>query len=242
LGVLVLHGFTGSPWEVAPLAEYLRAAGHSVAVPRLPGHGTSLEDLDRTGPEDWLVAARLALETLAASTSEQHVVGFSMGGLLACRLLQETRVPALRSCTLLAPAFSLGPAAERAILLLETLRRRTGFPRFIHKGPFDLPGDLPDPPAYRGTSVAATARLVEFAVQLRTLPIRPDVPLLWVQGDADRTVPLAVVRRLLQRIVGPRLLSVTMCGGRHLLLRDPLTAGRLCCLVRAHVEANRSRR
>jgi alpha-beta hydrolase superfamily lysophospholipase len=44
-GVLVLHGFTGNPVSVRPLAEALAEAGFAVEMPRLPGHGTHVEDM-----------------------------------------------------------------------------------------------------------------------------------------------------------------------------------------------------
>ena len=52
-GVLVLHGFTGCPQSMRPLAEAFAAAGFTVELPRLPGHGTSLEDMLQTTWSDW---------------------------------------------------------------------------------------------------------------------------------------------------------------------------------------------
>ena len=52
-GVLVLHGFTGNPQSMRGLAEAFAAAGFAVEIPLLPGHGTSVDDLDDTGWADW---------------------------------------------------------------------------------------------------------------------------------------------------------------------------------------------
>ena len=60
VGCLLVHGFTGTPQNVRPLADYLARRGLAVSAPRLPGHGTTVEDLDRTGPQDWLAAAEKA--------------------------------------------------------------------------------------------------------------------------------------------------------------------------------------
>ena len=65
-GVLVLHGFTGSPHSMRPLAESLANRGYSVELPRLPGHGTTLEDLVPTRWGDWSAAAAASYELLAA--------------------------------------------------------------------------------------------------------------------------------------------------------------------------------
>jgi carboxylesterase len=56
--VLVLHGFTGNPVSMRPLAEACAKEGFTVELPRLPGHGTSVEDLMTTGWADWSGPAR----------------------------------------------------------------------------------------------------------------------------------------------------------------------------------------
>ncbi len=57
-GVLVLHGFTGNPQSMRPLAEALAAAGFTVELPLLPGHGTAVEDMVPTRWEDWSAGRR----------------------------------------------------------------------------------------------------------------------------------------------------------------------------------------
>ncbi len=85
-GVLVLHGFTGNPHSMRSLAERLAAAGHTVDLPLLPGHGTAVEDMVLTGWDDWSGAAEAALAALAARCERVAVAGLSMGGALACWL------------------------------------------------------------------------------------------------------------------------------------------------------------
>jgi carboxylesterase len=89
-GALVLHGFTGSPVSMRPLAEVLADAGFVVEMPHLPGHGTSVEDLAETGWDDWLTEAERCLEALKARTPDGRVVvaGLSMGGALTVALAQ----------------------------------------------------------------------------------------------------------------------------------------------------------
>jgi carboxylesterase len=83
LGVLVLHGFTGNPSSVRGLAEALGAAGFHVELPRLPGHGTSMDDMLSTGWADWAGEAAEAHGRLAARADRVVVAGLSMGGALA---------------------------------------------------------------------------------------------------------------------------------------------------------------
>ncbi len=82
-GVLVLHGYTGSPQSVRPLATALASSGCSVELPLLPGHGTSVEDLLPTRWTDWSSAAEASYRELAARCDRVFVSGLSMGGTLA---------------------------------------------------------------------------------------------------------------------------------------------------------------
>ncbi|HEX9775042.1 MAG TPA: alpha/beta fold hydrolase [Actinomycetota bacterium] len=83
VGVLVLHGFTGSPQSVRTWAEGIAREGHTVIVPRLPGHGTSVEDLQHTTPADWVGEAEMALRGLQERCRSIFVCGLSAGGSIA---------------------------------------------------------------------------------------------------------------------------------------------------------------
>ncbi len=83
VGALVLHGFTGSPQTMRPVADALVAAGFSVELPRLPGHGTDIEEMLTTAFDDWSAATEDAYASLAARVERVVVVGLSMGGTLA---------------------------------------------------------------------------------------------------------------------------------------------------------------
>jgi carboxylesterase len=88
VGVLLVHGFTGSPQSLRGWADHLVEAGHSVELPLLPGHGTSWQDANRTTFDDWLAAAAGALADLRQSCRAVVVAGLSMGGTLTLRLAE----------------------------------------------------------------------------------------------------------------------------------------------------------
>jgi len=81
-GVLVLHGFTGNPSSMRGIAEAMAALGHHVEMPRLPGHGTTIDDMVVTGWSDWTGEVREAHGRLTERADAIVVVGLSMGGSL----------------------------------------------------------------------------------------------------------------------------------------------------------------
>ncbi len=83
VGVVLLHGFTGTPREMQPLGEYLHAHGVTVSVPLLPGHGGTLEQMNRSRWRDWVAGAEAAYVALKDQCARCFVAGFSMGALLA---------------------------------------------------------------------------------------------------------------------------------------------------------------
>jgi carboxylesterase len=80
--VLLLHGFTGTPYEMRGLGLALAARGLRAVGPLLPGHGDSAALLNATGWNDW----RADVERAFVELRPAAVVGFSMGGCLALEL------------------------------------------------------------------------------------------------------------------------------------------------------------
>jgi carboxylesterase len=85
-GVLVLHGFTGTPQSMRGLADAFAAAGFTVELPLLPGHGTSVEDFATKTFADWSAAAERAYTDLASRCDRVVLAGLSMGALLTAWL------------------------------------------------------------------------------------------------------------------------------------------------------------
>ncbi|MGH9039014.1 MAG: alpha/beta hydrolase [Acidimicrobiia bacterium] len=85
-GALVVHGFTGSPASMRPVAEALAGAGFAVELPLLAGHGTSVEDMLPTRFADWSAGLEAHYLELAGRTDSVVVAGLSMGGTLAAWL------------------------------------------------------------------------------------------------------------------------------------------------------------
>lgn len=86
VGVLLSHGFTGSPASMVPWGKSLAEQGYAVAVPRLPGHGTTWQEMNRTGWQDWYGEVERSFEKLRANCDQVVVGGLSMGATLVLLL------------------------------------------------------------------------------------------------------------------------------------------------------------
>jgi len=79
---LLVHGFTGTPWEMRPLADFLAAAGIASLAVRLPGHGTTPEDLAGRRWQEWLHSVEHGYQVLSEEFTSVYGVGMSTGCLL----------------------------------------------------------------------------------------------------------------------------------------------------------------
>ena len=80
VGILLVHGFTGSPASMRPWAEYLNQRGYMVKVPLLPGHGTTPHDLNLVKWQEWPAKVESDLQELLRTCSKVFICGLSMGG------------------------------------------------------------------------------------------------------------------------------------------------------------------
>jgi carboxylesterase len=80
IGVLLVHGFTGSPASMRPWAEFLNSHGYTVMVPLLPGHGTTPHDLNLVHWQEWPAKVESELNLLLQSCEKVFICGLSMGG------------------------------------------------------------------------------------------------------------------------------------------------------------------
>lgn len=106
-GVLLLHGYSGSPNELRPMGQALHAAGYTVHGPLLAGHGGTMADLHGIRWQEWFASAEEGLRLLRASCEQVFVCGFSAGGLLALRLAAISRGAPPAGLIVMAPALIL---------------------------------------------------------------------------------------------------------------------------------------
>jgi len=183
-GVLLLHGFTGSPASILPWAEFLAEAGYSVSAPRLPGHGTKWQEMNQTTWQDWYGEAERALMELAGRTDRIFIAGFSMGGALSVRLTE--RHPELVTGLIL-----LNPA----LLDPHSLIRRASLLRYFKNSLKPTASDIakPNPPihGYAETPLKALYSFSLLLADIKPRLPRIETPILLFRSVQDHVVPAA---------------------------------------------------
>ena len=181
-GVLVLHGFTGCPQSMRPLAQAFSAAGFTVELPLLPGHGTTVDDMITTGWDDWAGAAEAAYEELTGRSESVVVAGLSMGGALTLWL--AGRHPEI------AGIVCVNPVVDVAQDLVDLARQ------MIEAGDDRIPaigGDIAKPGGYEGAYEAAPLgpllSLAEGTSALQADLGKITSPLLLLNSPQDHVVP-----------------------------------------------------
>ena len=226
----MLHGFTGTPAELRPLATALVEQGISVHGPLLPGSGKNFSRLGKVKHQDWFRAGRESWDQVQAQYETSLLIGFSMGAAIAIDLAAEAPPQKL---VLLAPFWKL--AVPRAATMLSLLRF---FHRYLRpferepKGSAELrdaliaidPESDPDDPATqsrlrREYVIPSTALLELTRAGQRSGHKAPKIasPTLVIQGTKDNTVLPDFTRTLVQMMPSnPRILEVE---GDHQLVR-----------------------
>lgn len=201
VGILLAHGFTGTPQSMRPWASALQDAGWSVSAPLLPGHGTRWQDMNDTGWRDWYGTVEESLSRLAAHCSHIVVAGMSMGGTLAIRLTQEYGPAGTKSLgerflgTMLVNPSLITERKDAALLPIAQ--------RFIGSFP-GISSDIAKPGvrelAYTRLPLKAAYSLRDlWALTRRDLPLI-STPVLLYQSVVDHVVEAASSRLLLEGI------------------------------------------
>jgi carboxylesterase len=188
IGVLVLHGFTGSPRTVRPWAEHLAESGLTVRVPLLAGHGADWRSLAKTGWTDWYRDAERAFTELYARCEQVFVAGISMGGCLAFRLA-ETQGDRVSGLVVVNPSLTGdNPLIPFAPVL-----------KYVVKAIPSIGGDIKKPGVQEGASKKTPLACVAT------------LPAMWKTTAAELasvTQPVLVYRSMVDHVVGPASMKV----------------------------------
>lgn len=178
IGVLLSHGFSGAPASMIPWGEYLAEQGFGVAVPRLPGHGTTWQEMNRTGWQDWYGELDRSFDKLRANCDQVVVGGLSMGAAL-CLLLAANRQQEVSGIVSVNISVDNKDPRRHALPLLKRLV--PSFPGIT--GDIKKPGV--DEPGYDRLPLRAAHELVGFYKELRPQLPRVTQPLLVFRSSVD---------------------------------------------------------
>ncbi len=179
-GILLIHGFTGSPSEMRLLGEYLNGQGYTVLAPRLRGHGTSVEEMEKTDWFHWYSAVEDGYHILKALCREISVVGLSLGGLLSLKISAE--YPVCKIVSLSAPIY----ITDKRLWMLPLYRM---FQKYVPKRRRRF-SDI-DPKfsiAYNHTPLSSLTSLLELIKHVEELIPTLSQPVLIMQSRAEHTV------------------------------------------------------
>jgi len=190
IGVLLSHGFTGSPASMVPWGQYLAKQGYSVSVPLLPGHGTTWQDMCSTTYDDYSAALERELDSLRARCDAVVVGGLSMGGCLALGL--AARRPAdVAGLVLVNPAVA---STNKQLLAVPLLKH-------VVKAMPAIGNDIKKPGvsehAYPKTPLKPLHSMVRAWKQVREDLPRVTAPLLLFRSAEDHVVDPSSARLIL---------------------------------------------
>ena len=211
--VLLCHGFTGSPQGLRGWAQDLAAAGLTVRLPRLPGHGTTWQEMARTTWADWVATVAAELAALRRRGATVVVGGLSMGGALALRLAADSPAD-VAGLVLVNPAVRL---RDPLLPLLPLLRRVVA----------TAPGVGSDIAAPGVTELAydrvPLAALHSFRTGYRALAAdlpRVHQPLVLLRSATDGVVPASSSALVLSSVSSTDVREEVLPRSRHVATLD----------------------
>jgi carboxylesterase len=223
LSALLIHGLTGTPYEMRYLGEQLAARGVRVRGVKVAGHAGTPEELGAAGYDNWYESAVNGLEELRQYGEPIVVVGLSMGAVLAARLTAD-QGESIAGVVLLAPAFFLPRSTTAA---LKGLRAVLGtFVDLIYlynpgySGIHDMAARSVHP-TMRLMALSAPLKLLDLSALVKPLLPRIKQPALIIHARRDQTCPMRKnVRYLMKHLGSPEKRAVELEESYHVITVD----------------------
>jgi carboxylesterase len=212
-GVLLCHGFTGTPQGLREWGQHLAGLGYTVRIPRLPGHGTTWQEMNRTRWQDWYAAVDTAFRALHEQCAHVVVGGLSMGGALALQLAQD-HGPRVSGLVLVNPAIKF---EDYRLVALPVIKHLVGsFPGIAN----DIKKQGVTELCYTRTPLkAGHSQIVAWRAIIRDLP-EVTQPLLLLRSPQDHVVPASSSALVLSRISSQDVTEVLLEESYHVATLD----------------------
>ncbi|MEZ6852890.1 alpha/beta hydrolase [Halodesulfovibrio aestuarii] len=242
VGCLLIHGWTGSPFEMEPLVAPLESEGYEVRNIMLPGHGTSFEDFQTTGWTDWEWAAEKEYQELAAKVDAVFVIGLSMGGTLALHLASKYPVAGVVSLAAPLYLYSFFPWQMKDWRIPFTPIVKNFKPVFPLRRRDDEHLRISPWVGYdEFVSMQQLHELMKGAKKVRGEITAINAPILAIQAPTDKSVPLGniflIAKSVSSKEVTVKLLRIEeKVTGHHVVTTHIETSKRVVELVRGFVK------
>lgn len=212
VGVLLCHGFTGTTTSMIAWAHHLADVGHTVSLPRLPGHGTSWQELNVTSWRDWYDHVDAAYADLQQHCDQVFVAGLSMGGSLALRLAEQH--PDVAGLLLVNPALgAVDPFARLAGLFKHVVRKVDSIGNDIHKPDVHEGG-------YDVTPLAAVQELYKLWADVRSCLDLVTCPIILFRSAVDHVVPSSSGDAIMRLVSSDDITEVVLPDSYHVATMD----------------------
>lgn len=212
VGVLFCHGFTGSPWSLLEWARITADAGYRVALPRLPGHGTTWQELNLTSWRDWYATVERSFHELRDQCDQVFVAGLSMGCALALRLA-EKYPDDVTGLVLVNPAV-LGAPKMLAVPLLQLVKSSA---KAIGS---DIADTTVSEHAYERTPLKAANSMMKMWIDVRACMDLVSCPLLVFRSATDHVVPAASTAFVLSHVSSDEIIERLLEHSYHVATMD----------------------
>jgi len=230
VGAVLSHGLTGMPGSLRDWAQALAAAGMTVRVPRLPGHGTSWQDANKVSWQDWYAELERAFDEVRSRCDRVFIMGLSMGGTLALRLAEQRGADVAGVVVVNPSLFTTRKDAKLLPLV------RLFVPSFPPVG-----NDIKKPgvvePAYERLPVKAAYQLAQLWKLTNADLDKVTQPLLVLSSRDDHVVEPANSQRLMEQAGSADKRQVVLEDSYHVATMDndlPLIVDETLAFVRAH--------
>ncbi|MGF1461753.1 MAG: alpha/beta hydrolase [Maricaulaceae bacterium] len=225
-GVLLIHGFTGTPFEMRYLGQRLSERGLRARGLALAGHLTTPAELAQTSWQDWVAGVERGFDEFAAEVGSVAIVGQSLGGLLALYLAAQRGLAVAAVVSLAAPLWLFAPG--RALLWATRPDRpvRAWLGRAIGAVPKITGADVRDwalrwrNPSYPVMPIAAIHELAAFMDQVAQVLPRVVAPTLVIHARRDHTAPYACSERIAAAVGSARVAHSALGASYHLIAGD----------------------
>jgi carboxylesterase len=209
IGILISHGFIGTPQSVRYIGEEFAKQGFTVLGPRLSGHGTHYYDLEESSHKDWFHSLERGYQKLQQHCQSIFVIGQSMGGALTLWL--SHRYQEIKGIILINAALEV-PAYEHL--------KGTFEPRFLDESEPDIHAKDVIEIAYPKVPIKAIHELQELMSKTPTILPEIQTPVLGIHSSVDHVVPPANTDYILQHIGSSKKEKLVLQNSYHVASMD----------------------